>query len=167
MTARWITALVMSAALVAGCQRQADKMVEFSGHIFVFNYRVAAATYVVTLNKTAPIPEGAVAIADFENPMGGDPLVTKEKIYSFWTKITLESPDVYCIRKDKPYTVNIRLVDADGKTLQSLKTTVTSNLDQTILPSKPLVVGPDYTKNPEVFKADGSVDYGTTACPAS
>jgi hypothetical protein len=99
--------------------------------------------------------------------MGGDPLVTKEKIYSFWTKITLESPDVYCIRKDKPYTVNIRLVDADGKTLQSLKTTVTSNLDQTILPSKPLVVGPDYTKNPDVFKADGSVDYGTTACPAS
>jgi hypothetical protein len=35
------------------------------------------------------------------------------------------------------------------------------------LPSKPLVVGALYDKNPEVFKPDGSVDFSNTdKCPA-
>ncbi|MFK0330386.1 hypothetical protein ACIQUB_04580 [Rhizobium sp. NPDC090275] len=160
-------AAVMSAMLVlAGCQRESDTLVQVSGHIFVFNYRVAIATYLVTLNKKAPLPEGAVAIAEFENPAGGAPLVINEKIFPAWEKISLQSPPIHCVKKDQPYTVSIRLVDAGGKELQSLKTTVTSDVDQSIMPGKPLVVGPLYTRNPEVFKADGTVDYDSAdTCP--
>ncbi|MBB5572057.1 MULTISPECIES: hypothetical protein [Rhizobium] len=165
-------AIVLMAALaglaLAGCQRQAENgPTELSGRLFVFNYRVATASYMITLKKIAPIPEGTTAVAEFENPMGGDPLVVREKIYTFWDKITLESPDLHCVRKDRPYSVSIKLVDASDKTIQSIKTEVKSDLDQTVLPTRPLVVGPSYTKNPDVFKADGSIDYGhDEACPA-
>ena len=163
-----LMAVSVAAAMLTGCQRETDKLVEISGRIFVFNYRIAVATYVVTLNKKAPIPEGTVAIAEFENPAGGDVLVTNEKIYPFWDKITLQSPALHCVKKDKPYAVNVRLVDARGETLQSLKTEVISSLDQSVMPGKPLVVGPLYTKNPEVFKPDGTVDYDTAAtCPST
>ena len=160
-------AAVMSAMLVlAGCQRESDTLVQVNGHIFVFNYRVAIATYLVTLSKKAPLPEGAVAIAEFENPAGGAPLVINEKIFPAWEKISLQSPPIHCVKKDRPYAVSIRLVDASGKELQSLMTTVTSDVDQSIMPGKPLVVGPLYTKNPEVFKADGTVDCDSAdTCP--
>jgi hypothetical protein len=161
-------AMLAAATLLAGCQRQGDNLVELTGRVFVFNYRVAVATYVVTLNKKMAIPEGTVAIAEFENPAGGAPLVTNEKIYPFWDKITLQSPAVHCVKKDKPYAVNVRLVDTSGKTLQSLKTEVISSLDQSVMPGKPLVVGPFYTKNPEVFKPDGTVDYDSAdTCPST
>ena len=168
MKIKAIAALGLSALLIAGCQREMEKMVEVTGHMFVFNYRVATATYLVTLRKTSPIPDGAVAIAEFENPAGGDPITLQEKIFPAWDKITLQSPAIHCVRKDKPYSAKIRLVDAGGKTLQELQTQFVSDVDQAaMLPSKPLVVGPFYTKNPEVFKADGTVDYSNTdKCPA-
>ncbi|QND50091.1 hypothetical protein HB780_32010 [Rhizobium lusitanum] len=167
-----VQAIVLVATIaglaLAGCQRQAeDGPTELSGRLFIFNYRVATASYMITLKKIAPIPEGTTAVAEFENPAGGDPLVVRQKIFTFWDKITLESPDLRCVRKDRPYSVSIRLVDASDKTIQTIKTEVKSDLDQTVLPTKPLVVGPVYTENPDVFKADGSVGYGhDSACPA-
>ncbi|MGO7565250.1 hypothetical protein ACC754_39630, partial [Rhizobium johnstonii] len=72
-----------------------------------------------------------------------------------------------CLRKDRPYSVSVRLVDKDVKVLQELKTQFRSDLDQTVLPSKPLFVGALYDKNPEVFKPDVSVDFSNTdKCPA-
>jgi hypothetical protein len=162
------TALAVGLAL-GGCQRQADDgPTELSGRIFVFNYRVSAASYMIVLKKKSPIPEGSFAVAEFENPMGGDPIVVREKIFPFWDKITLESPDIHCVRKDRPYSVSITLVDASGKTIQTIKTQVKSDLDQSVLAAKPLVLGPAYTENPDVFKADGSTDFSPdTACPAA
>ncbi|MGV8939295.1 MAG: hypothetical protein ACOH2J_19420 [Allorhizobium sp.] len=53
----------------------------------------------------------------------------------------------------------------NGAVIQALETTLTSNIDQTVMPAKPLVVGPFYTKNPHVFKADGSTDFSPeTGC---
>nr|WP_105421348.1 hypothetical protein [Neorhizobium sp. T25_27] len=166
MTHRFMV-LSLAALTLAACQRETEKLVEVSGHIFVFNYRVASATYLVTLNKTGPIPEGTVAIAKFHDPAGGDPIVISEKIFPAWNKITLQSPNVRCVRKDKPYSVDIRLVDAGGRTLQELKTQLVSDVDQSVLPSKPLVLGAGYERNPDVFKSDGTVDYGRDDdCPA-
>lgn len=173
MRLRRIMLTMMSAGIIAGlalagCQRKDDEgPTQLTGRLFVFNYRVASASYMITLKKIAPIPEGTTAIAEFENPAGGNPLVVNQKIYSFWDKITLESPDLHCVRKDRPYSVSIKLVDASDKTIQTIKTEVKSDLDQTVLPTKPLVVGPVYTANPDVFKGDGSADYGKDmACPA-
>ena len=159
---------IIASLALAGCQRKDDQgPTELTGRLFVFNYRVASATYMITLKKIAPIPDGTTAVAEFENPAGGDPLVVHEKLYSFWDRITLESPDLRCVRKDRTYSVSIKLVDATDKTIQTIKTLVKSDLDQTVLPTKPLIVGPAYTANPDVFKADGSIDYGhDAACPA-
>lgn len=152
--------LLLSLALpLAGCQREEEGPLAISGKVFVFNYRVARATYLLTLARNGTLPDESYAEATFENPTGGEPLKIREKIFPFWDKVTLESPTVHCVRKEHPYAVSIRIVDATGKLLQSLKTTVISSMDQSVLPAKPLVVGPVYTENPEVFKADGTVDF--------
>ena len=163
----WIAMAAATALLLSACQRESENLVQVTGHLFVFNYRVASATYMLTLKKTGPIPDGSVIIAEFENPHGGDPLVLNQKIYPIGDKIALQSENLHCVRKDRPYSVSLRLVDKDGKVLQELKTQFRSDLDQTVLPSKPLVLGAGYEKNPEVFKPDGTTDFSNTdKCPA-
>jgi hypothetical protein len=167
MKRRVITMMAAAGLLLSTCQRQTENMLEVTGHLFVFNYRVASATYLLTLKKMAPIPDGSVLVAEFENPQGGAPLVLNQKIFPIEENISLQSENLHCVRKDRPYSVSVKLVDKDGKVLQTLKTEFKSDDDQTILPSKPLVVGAGYEKNPEVFKPDGSTDFSNTdKCPA-
>ena len=162
-----ITILAAAGIMLAACQRQAETMLEVTGHLFVFNYRNASATYLLTMKKTAPIPDGSTIVAEFENPQGGTPLVLNQKVFPMDDKISVQSENLHCVVKDRPYSVTVKLVDKDGKLLQELNAQFKSDLDQTVLPSKPLVVGPFYNKNPEVFKADGTVDYSNTdKCPA-
>ena len=170
MAKRYLTMLAAMAAMaiLPACQREdVNEPLKLSGKAFIFNYRVAQATYVITLARNGPLPDESFAVTKFENPAGGDPIETRTKIFPFWEKVALESPPVHCIVKGKPYAVSIRVVDKDDKLLQSIDTTLTSTLDQTVMPSKPLVVGPIYTPNPEVFKADGTRDYAQGAdCPS-
>ncbi|MCL6706801.1 hypothetical protein M8R20_07310 [Pseudomonas sp. R2.Fl] len=166
---RLLAGFALFAGLIsaAGCQREEEKgPFVLSGRIFVFNYRVARATYVVTLARKAPLPGEGVIETSFENPAGGAPLVTRTKVSPAATGVALESPAVHCIVKGRPYTVTIRVLGADDKPIQTIETSVTSSLDQTVLPAKPLVVGPLYTPNPEVFPGDGTADYSPDAtCP--
>lgn len=154
--------------LLASCQRETEgKLVELSGRLFVFNYRVATANYLVTLKKLRPLPDGSIVAAEFENPKGGDALTAREKIFPIDEKIVIQSPHLQCVRKDHPYAVTIRLLSASGDVLQEIETSITSDVDQSVLPAKPLVVGPGYTPNPDVFHADGSEDMsGDSNCPA-
>jgi hypothetical protein len=62
----------------------------------------------------------------------------------------VESPPLTCVVKDKPYAVSISIEDPDGSVVQTLDTTITSSLDQTVLPDKPLVTGPIYELNDEL-----------------
>lgn len=160
-------ALLLGLSLLTGCQREnTGEPLKLSGKVFIFNYRVAQATYVVTLARNGPLPEPSFAEANFENPAGGAPIVTRTKIFPFWDKVSLESPPVHCVVKDRPYAISIRILDGSENVLQSIETTLTSSLDQTVLPGKPLVVGPVYTPNPEVYGADGKADYAQEAtCP--
>ena len=168
MTDLWkaVSFAALALALTA-CQRDdMEKPLVISGKVFIFNYRVAQATAVITPARNGAMPDESYVETRFENPAGGAPHLTRSRIFPFWKKVTVESPPMRCIAKDRPYAVLIRIVDADGRELQSIETTIFSSLDQTILPSKPLVVGPVYTKNPEVFKADGSTDYAPDlSCP--
>jgi hypothetical protein len=167
MRNRLITVMAAAGLLLSACQRQAENMLEVTGHLFVFNYRVASATYLLTLKKTSPIPDGSKLVAEFENPQGGAPLVLDQKVFPIDENISLQSENLHCVRKDRPYSVSVKLVDKDGKVLQELKAEFKSDVDQSILPSKPLVVGAGYEKNPEVFKADGTTDFSNTdKCPA-
>lgn len=168
MTDLWkaVSFAALTLALTA-CQRDdMEKPLVISGKVFIFNYRVAQATAVITLARNGALPDESYVETSFENPAGGAPHLTRSRIFPFWKKVTVESPPMRCVAKDRPYAVAIRIVDADGRELQSIETTIVSSLDQSILPSKPLVVGPVYTRNPEVFKADGSTDYAPDlSCP--
>lgn len=154
--------------LIAGCQRdEATDLFAPSGKVFIFNYRLSYAAYMLTFAKVAEVPPGARVIAMFENPEGGAPLTIERPLFAAQDKLVLESPPVYCVRKDRPYLVKLSVTGADGTTLQSYETTVVSTLDQSILPAKPMVVGPGYQMNPEVYGPDGKADYaGRTDCPA-
>lgn len=147
----------MAAALVAvslalGACRDTgkDALYEISGRLFEFNYRLGIATYVITLRPLRTIGEGNVAVVDFQNPAGGDPLVVTQPIWPKLPHVTLTSPPLTCVVKDKPYSVAIHIKDKDGAVLQELKTTLVSNMDQTILPDEPLVTGPNYELNPDL-----------------
>ena len=150
------------------CQRETGPdPLQLTGKMFIFNYRLAYATYMVTLTKTEPVPEGSTIIAEFENPAGGKPILLTRKLFQKLEKVVLESPDVTCVRRAKPYRVAIRVEGPDGALLQSLETSVISNLDQDVMPAKALVVGPAYDKNPEVFRdGEAPARFETAKCPA-
>jgi hypothetical protein len=135
----------------AACRDQSNEgFVKVSGNLFIFNYRLATATYVVTLNKLAPIPKDAMAVAHFEDPAGGAEIVVEQKIWPMLDTIALESRPLRCVEADKPYSYRIDILDKGGKVLQILSGSMKSTLDQKILPDRPLVVGPGYAKNPEL-----------------
>jgi hypothetical protein len=155
---RILAALVLMSAL-SGCREiQEDQFVEISGRIFVFNYRVAIASYVVTLGRLRQLPDGASLRTAFDDPAGGAPIVVRQKVWPGLDKIAIESPPLFCIVKDKPYKFIIELETADGKVLQRLESEVVSNLDQSAMPDRPLVAGPAYDPNPELKgRADGKL----------
>lgn len=153
--------------LLAACQRPPEAYYSLSGRIFVFNYRLAYAHYLVTLQRTGPVPEGLRFVARFENPAGGEALTAERKIFPAQDRLVIESPHVECVRKDRPYAVKIDIVDATNKVVQSVETTVVSNLDQSILPKEPLVSGPAYDVNAGARDSAGRIVMrDEAACPA-
>lgn len=161
--------LLLLTALVAGCRDSGKDGENFvlDGKLFVFNYRVATATYLVNIKSTKPIGGGETAVVSFEDPAGGEPIVVREKIWPNTQRTTIHSPPLLCIVKDRPYKVTIRIENASGELLQQIDTTVTSSQDQSLLPDKPLVTGPFYDPNPEVAGHPGGdlPGEGAEACP--
>jgi hypothetical protein len=147
-----IAGLLLVAGALGACRDTAKEGEYFaiSGKLFEFNYRLAKATYIITLNPLQPPSEGQVAVVSFENPAGGEPIVIHQKIWPKLPHVTLESPPLTCVVKDKPYVVSIEIKGPDGAVMQTIDTTITSSLDQSILPDRPLVVGPVYELNKEL-----------------
>ena len=156
---------------VSACRESGGEGEYFAidGRIFVFNYRVATATYLVNLVPLQPVEDGQTAVASFEDPAGGEPLVVRRKIWPSMAKTTIESPPLRCVVKDRPYAISIKIEGPDGSVRQTIETTLASTEDQSILPDKPLVVGPLYTPNPELAgHPDGKLpDSGAPPCPSA
>ena len=150
-------------------KRRRGRHFEVDGKLFVFNYRVATATYLVNLKPLQPVGQGETAVATFENPAGGEAIVVRKKIWPNTDKTTIESPPLRCVVKDRPYKVSIAIEGPDGALLQTIETTMTSSEDQSLLPDRPLVVGPLYTPNPELAgRPGGKLDVTNEAgCPPS
>ena len=147
-----VLALVVSGLALGACRDSGKDgdLYAISGRLFEFNYRLGIATYVITLNALKPVGDGLIAAVDFDNPAGGAPLHVDQKIWPKLPHVTLTSPPLSCVVKNKPYAVTIRIKDPDGKLVQTLDTTLVSNEDQTILPDEPLVTGPKYELNPDL-----------------
>ncbi len=163
------TSLIVAMLALGACRDTGGEgeYFEIAGKLFVFNYRVATATYLVNLRPLQPIGEGETAVASFEDPAGGEPIVVRRKIWPKLEKTTIESPPLRCVVKDRPYQVTIRIEGPDGQLMQSIETTMTSSEDQTLLPDRPLVVGPLYTPNPDLAgHPDGKLPGGDgEPCP--
>jgi hypothetical protein len=169
--ARFSLAPLLVAMLALGACRDTGaegEYFEIAGKLFVFNYRVATATYLVNLRPLQPMREGETAVASFEDPAGGEPIVVRKKIWPKLEKTTIESPPLRCVVKDRPYKVSIRIEGADGSLMQTIETTMTSSEDQSLLPDRPLVLGPAYTPNPDLAgRPDGKLPGGDgEPCPA-
>ena len=170
MRARFVFPPMLLAMLALGaCRdpRAEGEYFEIAGKLFVFNYRVATATYLVNLRPLQPMREGETAVASFEDPAGGEPIVVRQKIWPKLEKTTIESPPLRCVVKDRPYKVSIRIEGADGSVMQTIETTMTSSEDQALLPDRPLVLGPAYTPNPDLAgRPDGKLPGGVVEpCP--
>lgn len=141
----WVAGLALLVVL-GGCRDTGSEgeLFKISGKLVVFNYRLAVASYVVTLEPLQPMREGEVAVASFENPAGGPALSARQRIWPRLGKVTLESPPLRCVRKDRPYAVSIRIEDTEGKVRQEIATVLVSSEDQSRMPEGPLVVGPAY-----------------------
>ncbi len=142
-------ALLLLLVMLGACKDEARQgYVELTGRIMLFNPRLATATYVVTLDRLRDIPDGSRVIAWFDNPAGGDKLRIEQKVWPNATRIAIESAPLHCVRKGRAYAFSVRLVGPSGEDLQLVEASITSTLDQTILPDAPLVVGPAYEPNP-------------------
>jgi hypothetical protein len=162
------TVILLALLLAASCQRQdAGGPFEVQGKLVVFNYRMAYAAYVVTLARLRPIDEGLQLVARFENPKGGPMLEARRPLHPTQDRISVESPHIVCVAKDRPYALTIEIADADGRPVQTLKTTVSSSIDDSALPAEPLFIGPAYHRNPAAYDASGAtILRGRTGCPS-
>ncbi|MBE7185637.1 MAG: hypothetical protein INR68_14665 [Methylobacterium mesophilicum] len=162
--------LLVLGFMLAACRESGGEGEIFAiqGKLIVFNYRVASATYLVTLKPLRPMQEGDVAVARFENPAGGADIEVRQRIWPKLAHVTIESPPLSCIRKNRPYRAAIRIEDARGALRQTLDAMLTSSEDQSLLPDRPLVVGPAYTPNPDLAgHPDGKLDEGPqSTCPS-
>lgn len=157
-----VLAPVATCAVLLGACRDTGEgdYLNVSGKLFVFNYRIAEATYLLTLAKLRKLPDGTTLETTFENPAGGNPFVVRQKIWPMMDKITVESPPVKCVKANRPYKVRMRLEDEKGITLQTIERDMVSDVDQSVMPDRPLVVGPFYDPNPDKEPAT------PTICPA-
>jgi hypothetical protein len=130
---------------VAACTAERPYL-ELAGGGFVFNYRNAEVTYGVVLAPRKDPPAGAIIEASFEDPAGGEPIVITRPARG-GGRIDFETPGLHGVEKDRPYHVVVVLRSAEGEELQRLEKDIVSELDQSVLPERPLTVGPGYQRN--------------------
>ena len=130
----------MTALLLAGCGEDGPPdYLSIVGGGLTFNYRYSQATMVVVGKQMTPMPEGARVEALFDIPGGGAREVVSRPVMQGKLTYKLESSFLKGIKKGEPLKVTLRLVGADGKELDREETQYVSDVDQSTLPTKPLV----------------------------
>ena len=142
---------IFAIAALAGCSKEeTGPYLELRGGGFIFNYRIAEATMGLVAAPLRTLPAGGTIEASFEDPAGGPAIVRSEKIDTGKESYEFVTPPLKGIVADKEYEVVVRVLGADGKEVDRLEKGFHSQLDQSTLPEKPLVIGPVYTPNPEL-----------------
>ena len=134
---------------LAACDNSGGPAASFAGGGFVFNYRIGEAFYGVVINTERRLPAGAVIQGQFENPAGGPAIVVKDNYREGQRKYMLRTPALKGVKKDVPYKVVVEILDKpDGNVIDHLEKTIKSDVDQSMIPQEPMVIGPGYTLNP-------------------
>ena len=142
-------ALLVSVGACSGSERDERPYLEFIGGGFIFNYRLAQADYGFVAKPLRRLPEGAILEASFENPGGGAPIVIRQKAKWGRSQYVFRTPPVQGVEAQRDYKVELRLLDAEDKhVIASYRRTFRSDVDSSILPERPPVVGPGYHPAP-------------------
>lgn len=146
--------VVIAFVLVACSEGDSDKpYFEFLGGGFIFNYRLAQADYGFVAKAVRRIPQGTIIEAVFENPSGGEPIIMRETAKWGRMQYTFRTPPVHGVKANRDYRVELRLRNpADQHVIATYGKTFRSDVDQSILPEHPTVVGPGHQPAPR--KAD-------------
>jgi hypothetical protein len=145
-----LVALVFAITLSACGEDASSPYLDFAGGGFIFNYRNAEAFYGFVAKPLRRLPEGAVIEARFDMPGKVEPFVTSEKVVPGQMQYSFKTPFLTGIEKDHEYKAVMRLLDSSGKELARYERSFHTDVDQSTLPSKPLVVGPGYQTNPDL-----------------
>jgi hypothetical protein len=137
------------AGLAACSSEESGPFIAIDGGGFVFNYRIAEATEGIVVGARRTLPEGGRIEVTFEDPAGGAPIVVSDPVKPKLPRYDFTTPPLTGIVKDKDYLVTARLFDAGGKEVEKVEKMLRSELDQSVLPAKPLTIGPGYTRNPD------------------
>lgn len=122
-----------------------------AGGGFIYNYREADVYYGFIANVLKPLPSGSWMIAEFEDPAGGPPLTVETRLHARSTRYGVHSPRVRGVKAGQPYHVSIRIYDyTRTKLIWSAEKKFTSQIDDSVVPKKPLTIGPGYFPNPEL-----------------
>lgn len=118
---------------------------------FIYNYREGEEYYDVVTQVEKPLAEGSIVEVEFENPAGGAPFVVSDRVSARTTRYAFHSPQIHGVVGGKPYKVVIRVFDRERTQLiWSTTRNFKSDLDDNVVPKKPLVIGPGYTPNPNL-----------------
>ncbi len=116
---------------------------------FIFNYRVANVHYGFTAIVERPLPTGSVIEAAFEDPAGGPSHVVRQRVGTGTNHYSFHSPPVRGVEADKPYRVAIRVMDrAEHQLLWAHDLAFRSRISDSVVPNRPLTIGPGYEANP-------------------
>jgi hypothetical protein len=118
---------------------------------FIYNYREGEEFYDVVTEVQKPLAEGSIVEVEFKNPAGGAPFVVSERVSARTNRYAFHSPQIHGVVGGKPYKVEIRIYDREKtKLIWSTTREFKSDLDDDVVPKKPVVIGPGYTPNPDL-----------------
>ena len=140
--------VMVAAAILAGCSDNSGNYIKVGGGGFIFNYRIAEATAGVIAEPQRKLPDGSKIEASFENPAGGDPIVIAKPVTQGRKRYSFDTPPLSGIKGGRDYAVTVRVIGPDGTELQKVDYQLRSDIDQSVLPDKPLTIGPGYARNP-------------------
>lgn len=132
---------ILSLLLLTGCGEEDNPKdyLKIAGGGLTFNYRYSEATSVIVAKQMSPLPPGSIVEATFDLPGGqGHERVERHAIIGKLT-YKLESSPMKGIRKGEPLQVTLLVRDASGLVIDRDETRYTSNVNQSDLPSLPLV----------------------------
>ena len=147
MISRRITFALAALALLAACKDDSSPYLEFAGGGFVFNYRTADDYYGFVARLKKPLPEGGKVEAQFEVPQGGPEILT-EDVQEGQFQYVFRTSNLRGVVKDHPYKAVLLVRDKTGAEMARYERTFQTDVDQSTLPTDPLVVGPGYQKAP-------------------
>ena len=135
---------------IAEQRRATTTRLEFAGGGFLYNYRIAETRYGLSMRIVNPVPIGANLEVTFENPTGGDPFIVTHSVGSEISLIDVESPALPDVATGRDYVVVIRLRERlTNAVMETHERKFRTNIDPSIMPKKPLTVGPGYRRNPD------------------